>query len=278
MGQILPREEKELADPLEAVLKSEGITIETCVETEKIEEKNGRVEVTALCEKDKCRKTFTADRLLSAIGRAPNIEGLNLDGIGVETRRGGIKVDDTLRTSVPNIFACGDVAGPFPFTHMAEHQAGVVLGNALFPLVNRKMNKTVVPWATFTDPELARVGITEAEAREKYGDSAVKVYRYEYKSHDRAVIEGATVGSVKLVCDGKGKILGAHILGSDADNLIHEYALAMANGITVAKISSTIHVYPTMGQIVKRAADQYYREKLFSGPMASFTRFWFGRK
>ena len=278
MGQILPREDKELADPLEEVLKSEGITIETCIETEKIEEKNGQTVITALCEKDHCRKRFTADKLLVAIGRAPNIEGLNLDGIGVKTRRSGIVVDDSLKTSVPNIFACGDVSGPFPFTHMAEHQAGVVIGNALFPLVNRKMNKTVVPWATFTDPPFARVGATEAEAKEKYGDSAVKVYRYQYSSHDRAIIEGATAGMVKLVCDLKGRLYGAHIVGGDSENLIHEYALAMANGITVQKISSTIHVYPTMGQIVKRAADQYYKEKLFSGPMAAFTRFLFGRK
>ena len=278
MGQVLPREDKELADPLEEVLKSEGITIETCIETQKIEEKNGQVVVTALCEKDQCGKTFTADKMLVAIGRAPNIEGLNLDGIGVKTQRSGIVVDDSLRTSVSNIFACGDVSGPYPFTHMAEHQAGVVIGNALFPLVNRKMNKSVVPWATFTDPELARVGVTESEAKKKYGDAAVKVYRYDFSSHDRAIIEGATTGKVKLVCDTKGKILGAHILGTGADNHIHEYALAMANGITVAKISSTIHVYPSMGQIVKRAADQYYKEKLFSGPMAAFTRLLFGRK
>ena len=278
MGQILPREDGELADPLEEVLKSEGVNIETCIETQMIEEKNGQIVVTALCEKDQCKKSFVADKMLVAIGRAPNIEGLNLDGIGVETQRSGIVVDDSLRTSVSNIFACGDVAGPYPFTHMAEHQAGVVVGNALFPLVNRKMNKTVVPWATFTDPELARVGMTEAEAKQKYGDAAVKVYRYDFSSHDRAIIEGATTGKIKLVCDTKGKILGAHILGTGADNLIHEYALAMANGVTAPKISSTIHVYPSMGQVVKRAADQYYKEKLFSGPFAAFTRFWFGRK
>ncbi|GMT42892.1 MAG: mercuric reductase [bacterium] len=278
MGQILPREESELADILEKELKNEGIEIETCIEMEKIEKTAQGIEITALCEKDKCRKKFVGDKLMVAIGRAPNVEGLNLEGIGVAVERSGIKVNGSLRTGVPNIFACGDVTGLFPFTHMAEHEAGIVVGNAIFPFVNRKMNKNVVPWATFTDPELARVGMTEAEAKTKHGQSGVKIYKYGYSEHDRAIIEGKGVGEVKLVCNLKGGILGAHILGQDAGNLIHEYALAMNNGISVQKISSTIHVYPTMGQIVKRAADQYYREKLFSGPMATFSRYWFGRK
>lgn len=277
MGQILPREEKELSDILETALKSEGMEIETCLEIEKVETASGKVEITAFCGKDKCSKKFVGEKLFVAIGRAPNVEGLNLEGIGVEVERAGVKVNDSLRTSVPNIYACGDVTGMFPFTHMAEHEAGVVIGNALFPFVNRKMNKSVVPWATFTDPELARVGLSESEAEEQYGPPNVKVYRYDYKGHDRAIIEGAAVGRVKLVCNRKGKILGAHILGPDAGNLIHEYVLAMANNITVQKISSAVHIYPTMGQIVKRAADQYYKEKLFGGPLVKITRYWFGR-
>jgi len=168
-----------------------------------------------------------------------------------------------MKTTVSNIWACGDVTGMFPFTHMAEYEAGIVIGNALFPFVNRKMDKKVIPWTTFTDPELARVGLTEDEARKEYGD--IRVYRYPFSEHDRAIIDGETEGLIKLVCTKKGKILGAHILGKGAGDLINEYIFAMKNNLPVQKISQTVHVYPTMGQVVKRGADQYYKEKLFSG-------------
>jgi len=260
-GQILPREEKELSDRLEGILKREGMEIITCVETKRVEQSGNKKFVVADCSGKE--KRFEADELLVAIGRAPNIEGLNLEKIGVKTTSKGIEVDDTLKTTVPNIWACGDVTGMFPFTHMAEYEAGIVIGNALFPFVNRKMDKTVVPWTTFTDPELARVGLTEDEARKEYGD--IKVYRYPFSEHDRAIIDGETEGMIKLICDKKGKILGAHILGKGAGDLINEYIFAMKNGLPVQKISQTVHVYPTMGQVVKRGADQYYKEKLFSG-------------
>lgn len=261
VGQILPREEKELSDRLEGILKKEGVEIVTCVETKRVEQSGNKKFVVADCSGKE--KRFEADEILIAIGRAPNIEGLNLEKIGVKTTSRGIAVDDALRTTVPNIWACGDVTGLFPFTHMAEYEAGIVIGNALFPFVNRKMDKKVIPWTTFTDPELARVGLTEDEARKEYGD--IKVYRYPFSEHDRAIIDGETEGLIKLVCDKKGKILGAHILGKGAGDLINEYIFAMKNGLPVQKISQTVHVYPTMGQVIKRGADQYYKEKLFSG-------------
>lgn len=260
-GQILPREEKEISDRLEGILKREGMEIITCVETKRVEQSGNKKIVVAECSGKE--KRFEADELLIAIGRAPNIEGMDLDKIGIQTTSKGIVVDDTLRTTVPNIWACGDVTGMFPFTHMAEYEAGIVIGNALFPFVNRKMDKTVVPWTIFTDPELARVGLTEDEARKEYGD--IKVYRYPFSEHDRAIIDGETEGMIKLICDKKGKILGAHILGKGAGDLINEYIFAMKNNLPVQKISQTVHVYPTMGQVVKRGADQYYKEKLFSG-------------
>jgi len=277
-GTILAKEDAELTSILWKALEKEGVKFETFSSLSNVEKAEGGIVLTAGYGDGKPEKTFRAEKLFVSIGRRPNIENLNLEGIGVKTNRFGIVVDDTLKTTVSNIWACGDVTGMFPFTHMAEYEAGIVISNALFPLVRRKMNKKVVPWCTYTDPELARVGLTEAQAEEEYGRNRIKVYRYEYKEHDRAIIEGATDGLVKLVCDRRGKILGAHILGADAGNLIHEYTLAMNSGLGVQKIAGTVHVYPTMGQIVKRGADQYYREKLFSGLMAAFTKFWFGRK
>ena len=270
VGQILPKEDKELADSLENILKKEGIEINTCINIIKVDQSENKKIVEAECTGTK--KRFEADELLVSVGQTPNVEDLNLDKIGVKTTQSGIiVVDETMKTTVPNIWACGDVTGMFPFTHMAEYEAGLVVSNALFPLVKRKMDKRVVPWATFTDPELARVGLSEDEARKQHGE--IKIYKYSFKDHDRAVIDGETEGLIKLVCDKKGKILGASILGVGAGDLINEYIFAMKNNMPLQKISGTIHIYPSMGQIVKRGADQYYSEKLFSGWFPKLSKF-----
>ena len=269
VGQILSKEDRELADILEEILKKDGIEIHTCSNVKKVEQSGNKKIVLAECAGTE--KRFEADELLVAVGITPNTEGLNLDKIGVRSTRTGIVVNDTMKTTAPNIWACGDVTGMFPFTHMAEYEAGLVVSNALFPLIKRKMDKLVVPWTTFTDPELARVGLIECEAR-KQNDN-IKIYRYPFKDHDRAVIDGETEGLIKLVCDKKGKILGASILGVGAGDLINEYIFAMKNNLPVQKISGTVHIYPTMGQIVKRGADQYYREKLFSGWFPKLSKF-----
>ncbi|MEE9615197.1 MAG: mercuric reductase, partial [Thermodesulfobacteriota bacterium] len=262
MGQILPREEKELADTLEGTLQREGIDIQTCTEVKEVRVEDGKKVMDAACPTGD--KLFKTDEVMMAIGRSPNVGGLDLEAAGVRyDSRKGIEIDAYLRTSVPDIYACGDVAGPYAFTHVAEYQAGLVITNALFPLVNRKADYRVVPWVTYSDPELAHVGLTEDEARGKHGN--VKVYRFEFKDVDRAVIEGKGEGLIKLVCDKKQKLLGAHVLGPGAGELIHEYALAMQHNIPITGISRTIHVYPTFSQAVKRACDQYYKEKLFTG-------------
>ncbi len=263
MDQILPREDKEVSDHLQKILEAEGIKIDVCTEVKEVKRDGGWVRLDALCSTGS--KTYDAEEVMMAIGRAPNVEGLGLEAAGVEyDKRKGIKVDESLRTSNRDIYACGDVAGPYAFTHVAEYQAGIVLSNALFPFVKRKADYSVVPWTTFTDPELARVGMTEQEARGKHGN-AVRVYRHFFRDNDRAVIEGEGNGIIKLVCDGKQRILGAHILGPHAGELLSEYVLAMKTNTPVTKISQSIHVYPTVAQGLKRAADQYYREKLFGG-------------
>lgn len=269
--QILPREDKEISDELFKMLASEGIRIDVCTEIKEVSRKEVGVHIKAVCPTGD--KSYDVEAVMIAIGRKPNVAGLDLEAAGVDyDQRKGISVDEHLRTSNPHIYACGDVIGQYAFTHVAEYHAGIALANAFFPFLRRKIDYKVVPWTTFTDPELARAGATEQEAKEKHGEGDIKVFRFYFSGVDRAVIEGEGRGLVKLVCDKKGRILGAHILGPNAGELIHEYVLAMKEDIPVTKISRMIHVYPTLAQGLKRAADQYYVEKLFRGRFARFAR------
>ncbi len=262
--QILKKEDKELATALEEILVEEGVTVlkETGVVRVRTE---GSKKVLHL-KAPGGESTLVVSEILAALGQSPNVSGLGLSKAGVEyDLKKGIRVNDKMETNVKHIFSCGDVAGEYKFTHVAEYQAGIVITNALFPLLKRHADYGVVPWVTFTGPELARVGLTEAEAADKYGADGMKVYRFSFKDLDRAVIDGEARGLVKLVVDNRKHILGAHILGPNAGELIHEYVLALNAKIPITKISQTIHVYPTMSQAVKRAADEYYREKFFKG-------------
>jgi pyruvate/2-oxoglutarate dehydrogenase complex dihydrolipoamide dehydrogenase (E3) component len=271
MGQILPREDKELSDELFKILVAEGIKIDVCTEIKEVKLNGKKRSINARCVTGD--KAYEADEIMVAIGRAPNVEGLGLEAAGVVyDSRKGIKVDAALRTSQKHIYACGDVIGQYAFTHVAEYHAGIVLSNALFPFLKRKVDYRVVPWITFSDPELARVGLTEDEAKEKYGAKAVHTYRFYFKDVDRAVIEGEGHGLIKLVCDKKSRLLGAHILGPYAGELIHEYAIAMKENLPITSISRCIHAYPAVSQAVKRAADQYYKERLFTGWFPRFAK------
>jgi len=183
-----------------------------------------------------------------------------LENAGIEIEEKGLKVDEHLRTTAPNVYAAGDITGKYLFTHVAEYQGRNALRNALFP-VKAKADHRVVPWTTFTDPEVARVGLTEEQARREH--DGVKVFRQPFSGVDRAMADGETTGLVKIVTGRRGKILGGHIIGPDAGNLIHEIVLAMQKNIPIGTLSTTIHVYPTLAQANQRAADNYYREKLF---------------
>ena len=257
------------------LLKDEGIEIHTCTEVTEVQSEGTKKILKTQCVTGEI--IIEADEILMAIGRSPNVEGLGLEVAGVKyEKRTGITTDLTLRTSQNHIYACGDVTGPYAFTHTAEYQAGIVISNALFPLPKRKADYRVIPWVTYTSPELARVGLTEAEAIDKYGKDKVSVYKFRFDEVDRAIIEGKghgpISGSIKLVCDKKARLLGAHLMGPSAGELLHELTLAMKVGIPITKISQTIHVYPTLSQAVKRACDQYYKEKLFNGWFPKFTK------
>ncbi|MGH2387874.1 MAG: dihydrolipoyl dehydrogenase family protein [Chloroflexota bacterium] len=202
--------------------------------------------------------SLKGDRLLLAVGRRPNVAGLGLEQAGVRyDMKQGIIIDRYLRTSVPHIFACGDVTGPYRFTHVAAFQATTAVRNALFPWCKSKTDLDPMPWTTFTDPETARVGQTEAEARRRHGK--VLVLRAEFAHVDRALAEGQGEGFVKLiVTPWRGKILGGHIVGPRAGELIQEVTLAMRRGLGVRALADTIHVYPTLSMAIQQAALDFY--------------------
>ncbi len=269
--RILAREDPELTTNLVEMLRKEGVEVELSAEVAAVVA-SGQFKTVAVNSAG-VEKTFTAEVVMVASGRTPNVEGLGLSEAGVEYDPvRGIAVNEKLQTSRDNIYAAGDCIGKYAFTHVAEHQASVAVGNALFPFIKRKVDYSVVPWATFTDPELARAGLLEEEARAIYGGDNVVIYRHAFKDVDRAVMEGVGSGLIKLVCSRSGLILGAHILGPAAGELIHEYVLAMKKGLKVSDISRTIHVYPTLSMGVKRAADEYYIKRLFSGAAARLAR------
>ncbi|MFQ5687313.1 MAG: dihydrolipoyl dehydrogenase family protein [Candidatus Scalindua sp.] len=275
MGQVLPREDKEVSDIIESILKEEGIEIHTCIDVIYVKQEDNQKVVVAECSGQE--KTFQADEFMLAIGRAPNLEGLELDAAGVRVEHRSVVVNSSMRTTARNIWACGDATGPYLFTHTAEYQAGIVVANALIPLMKKKVNYRAVPWVTYTDPELGRVGLTEDEAKQKYKN--VKVYRFDVKDLDRAVIEGEDKGIIKIVCTKKGKILGAHVLAPQGGELLHEFVMAMQNDLGVGSITGTIHVYPTLSQAVRRTTNLYYAEKIFSGWVPNVTKKlirWFG--
>lgn len=256
--RLMVREDKEIADVLIDEFKTEGIKIYTGKKAVRFLKDDGLVSITVE-DKDRKQSVAKAEKVLVAVGRAANVEGLDLEKAGVKYSNKGIEADAHLRTSAKNIYACGDVAGPYQFSHMAEYQAVIAVGNALFPF-KRKVDYNVVPWCTFTDPEVARVGLTEDEARAKFRD--IRVYRSLYNGNDRAVTDIEEKGLAKVIMDKKGYILGAHIVGANAGEIIHEYVLAKASKLKIEKLSSAIHIYPTLAQVVKRSADQYYIEMM----------------
>lgn len=270
----LPKEDSEVGEVLKGVLISEGVAFHGGFRAREARVENGEKVITASNDRGE-KIEVRAEEILIAAGRAPTAGSLALENAGVELEKSGLKVDEHLRTTARNTYAAGDITGKYLFTHVAEYQGRAALRNALFP-VKTKADHRVVPWTTFTDPEVARVGLTEQQAREENG--GVKVYRQEFAGIDRALADGETTGFVKVVTGRRGKILGGHIIGPDAGNLIHEIALAMQMNTPIQALSTMIHVYPTLSQANQRAADNYYREKLFTGRTRKAFSIFFGAR
>lgn len=213
---------------------------------------------------------LATDEILVAVGRRPNTASLDLDQAGVKTNGRGVIVDGSLRSSVAHIFAAGDCAGGFQFTHVAEAQARVAARNALFR--GSATFDAVVPWTTFTDPELSKVGCSESEAQKQVRD--LRVYRYPYSKLDRAQCDGAGHGLAKIFCAPNGRILGATILGPHSGEAINELTLAIESGIPLNRVAQTIHVYPTLGRIIRRLGDErFFAEGISPLALKLFSRF-----
>ncbi len=256
--RILAREDAEVTAELERSLRDEGLDVRTGMALERVE--NGEGGHRLIGRRDGAEEVVEADRILVAAGRKANIESLDLDRAGVATDTGMITVDARMRTNVRHIFAVGDVCGPYPFTHVAEYQAGIVIANVVFKLP-KKADYRVIPWVTYTAPELAHVGLTEAAAREQGYD--VQVARFRFSDVDRAIAEGSTHGLIKLVIHRK-RILGATVLGPHGGELIHELVLAMQAGVKIGHISGAVHAYPTLAQIHRRAVNTLYADTLYA--------------
>lgn len=267
LPQLLPLEDPEIAEALRGILAAEAIDILTSTNAERVR-RNG-AELLLECGGG---RMIPADRILVATGRVPNVEGLGLDMAEVDYTPQGIRVDRRMRTSQRHIYACGDVSSPYPFTHVAEYEAGIVLANAVFRYP-KKADYGLVPWVVFTDPELARVGYTEQQAHDQGLEPTV--LRFPFKDVDRALTEAEPAGLVKLVTH-SGRILGAHLLGPRAGELLHEIVLAMKLGARIGDIANTIHAYPTLAQVHRRTVNTWYARKLFATATRRLVR-WLNR-
>jgi pyruvate/2-oxoglutarate dehydrogenase complex dihydrolipoamide dehydrogenase (E3) component len=249
--RILNREDPEVSELVTRRFRDEGIDVLVEHKAKQFLIENGEKILVAEHGGREVRIPF--DAVLVAVGRAANLTGYGLEELGVKTSR-TIGVNAFLQTNYPNIYAAGDVAGPFQFTHTAAHQAWYAAVNALFdPFKKFKADYSVIPWATFVDPEVARVGLNEQEAKEN--GVPVEISRYDLDELDRAIVDGEAHGFVKvLTVPGKDTILGVTLVGEHAGDLITEYVLAMKHGIGLNKILGTIHIYPTLAEANKYAA------------------------
>ena len=254
MPDILTREDNEISQALHQHFISENIDVRTNTTCKEIVVENGKQFM--VCKKEGQTQRIEFDKLLIAVGRTANTKGLGLEDVGVKlSASGNICVDDYLRTTPhKNIYASGDVVGPYQFTHIAAHQAWYCAVNALFsPFKKFRVDYSIIPWCTFTDPEIARVGLNEKEAKEQA--IAYEVTRYEISELDRAITDGEDQGMVKVLTEpGKDRVLGVTIMSHHAGELITEYISAMKHGIGLNKILGTIHIYPTMAEANKFAA------------------------
>ncbi|MEM7614931.1 MAG: FAD-dependent oxidoreductase, partial [Pseudomonadota bacterium] len=260
------KDDPEMAEIALRNIRAEGVEIVEGAMADKIT--GGPGDITVLT---KDGTSYHGSHLLMAVGRTPNLEKLNLEKAGVEYTRGGVTVNAGLKSSNRRVYAIGDAAGGLQFTHLAGYHAGVVIRSALFGLP-AKASTAHIPWATYTAPEIAQVGLTEAEARKAHGIH-LEVLRFEYKGNDRALAEGLTDGLIKVMVH-KGRPVGASIVGAQAGELIQTWALVLANKLKIGAVANMVAPYPTLGEINKRAAGQYYVPRLFENDrLKKFVRF-----
>ena len=262
--QALAKDDPELTQKVKDSLIADGVVLKEGIGIENISARDGGV-VVRLSDQE-----ISGSHLLVAAGRRPNVDGLDLEKAGVEYSPKGIPVDARLRTSNKKIFAIGDVTGGLQFTHVAGYHAGIVIRNALLR-IPAKADHSSVPWVTYTDPELAHVGLDEASARKTQGDD-IRVLRWSMEENDRAQAERRVKGMAKAIIGKGGRILGVSIVAPHAGDLLQPWVLAMSKKLKVGAMAGFIAPYPTLGEINKRIAGSYYTEKLFSPFMRRVVR------
>ncbi len=257
-GQILGREDGDAAGVLHSGFVREGIDLQLGVKILGVEKRGSEKILRLECN----GKTIevVADEILLGVGRAPNIEGLELEKAGIVYDKAGVKVTDMLQTTNPNVYAAGDICFPYKFTHTADAMARILIANALF-MGRQKTSALTIPWCTYTDPEIAHVGMYERDAEEK--GIEVTTLTVPLADIDRAVLDGETEGFARVhLKKGTDKILGATIVARHAGEMINEFSLAITNGLGISAIGKTIHPYPTQAEVIKRLADMYNRTRL----------------
>ena len=257
-AKVLGKDDPELAQVVIDSLTAEGVEIAEGAFAADVSGGPGQIEVAV-----KDGRVFKGTHLLLAIGRSPNVDRLNLEAAGITYSRSGIAVDASLRTTNRKVYAIGDVAGGLQFTHVAGYHAGIIIRSALFGLPS-KVRTDHLPWATYTDPELAQVGLQEADARAKYGDK-LEVVRFDYHHNDRAIAERKTKGFIKMMVV-KGRPVGVSIVGHQAGELINLWSLVLANNLKVGQVAAMVSPYPSIGEVNKRVAGAYFSPRLFENP------------
>ncbi|RJR24141.1 MAG: FAD-dependent oxidoreductase [Desulfobacteraceae bacterium] len=273
-GQILSKEDGDMADEVMGVLASEGVDFHLNASVLEVRDLGSGKEVRI---KNREGKTVSlkAEQILVAMGRDPNLRGLNLEGIGVESDRKGIKVDERMRTTRSHIYAAGDVTGKFQFTHAAGYEGGIVVSNAIFRLP-RKADYTFFPWCTYTDPELACIGMNEKAARK--AGIEYSVFSEVFRDNDRSLAEGESSGKIKMLLDRNEKPVGVQILGPRAGELLNEWVAVLNGKVKLSTLASAVHPYPTLGEINRRVAGTFFSSKIFSDRVRKGLRFFFNLK
>ena len=256
-AQPLAKDDPECAAVVLEQLAREGVVIRAGVTVARVQGRAGNIEVTV----GDGGEVVAGSHLLVATGRTPVLESLNLEAAGIEQDRHGVVVNDNLKTTNKRVYAIGDAAGRAQFTHAANYHAGIVIRNALFRLP-AKANADAIPWVTYTEPELAQTGLIEAQARER--GHAIRILRWPYHDNDRAQTERETHGHIKIVVTKRGKILGVTIVGMQAGELISTWTLAIAQRLNIRAFTSMVMPYPTLSEVGKRAAIDFFTPSLTS--------------
>ena len=272
--QILGKEDRDMAEAVMAALTAEGVDFQLNSTVAAVRETNGRKRVT-FKDADGQERSSEAEALLVAIGRSANVEGLGLDAIGVAYTPAGIEVDARLRTRQKHIYAAGDINGGYQFTHAAGYEGGIVVSNAVFRLP-RKADYTHLPWCTYTDPELASIGMNEKAAQAAGID--YQIWSEPFGSNDRSRAEGQTRGQVKMLLDKKEKPLGVQILGPHAGELLNEWVAIFNGKVKLSTLAGAVHPYPTIGEINKRVAGNFFAPKIFSEKVKKGLKLFFNLK